>query len=545
MRLAEACQSLVHDGIAFAREAGLFGIAGESKIAVVAEEAIRVLGSGLLQAGDGSAQTAIDAHHSSAAEPVMDGSARQRMEQYDMLKSLLLSGLAAMFACGQAMPPEPERQLARSIYKEIVEIKSGYTSGSTTPVAEAMATRLRAAGFPETDIFVGGAIPKKANLVVRYRGSGRLKPILLLAHTDVVEAKREDWSMDPFQFIERDGYFYGRGTGDDKAQAAVWIANLIRYKREGFKPDRDIIVALTADEEGGGPYNGVEWLLKNKRSLIDAELCLNEGGWGEMVGSKKISNDIQLSEKYVVNFRLEVRNKGGHSSMPVPDNAIYHLAGALDRLSKFGFPLKTNDVTKAYFSAMAKIDAGPLKKDLAAAAEGSTDAMQRLAQASTAWNATLRTTCVATEIEGGHAKNALPQLAAATVNCRVLPEDSVDYVQTALKRVFADDQVKLTIMGEVSKGPASPMRPDVLRAVSRLTDTLWHGVPTVPMMVMGATDGLYLRAAGIPTYGVQGFFMDREDIRFHGRDERMGVTSFFEGQTFLYELVKSLSRPGE
>jgi len=459
-----------------------------------------------------------------------------------MLRFIVLPSLLVASAMGQTMPPDFERQLARDIYKQLVEIQSGYTTGATTPVAEAMAARLRAAGFPEADIFVGGASSTKANMVVRYRGSGRRKPILLLAHTDVVEANREDWSMDPFQFIERDGYFYGRGTGDDKAQAAVWIASILRYKREGFQPDRDIIVALTADEEGGGPYNGVQWLIKNKRDLIDAEFCLNEGGWGEMAGGRKISNDIQVSEKYVINFRLEVRNKGGHSSMPVADNAIYHLAAALDKLSKFGFPMKTNEVTRAYFEAMSKIDTGPAKNDLAPAAGGSTEAMQRVAQASTAWNATLRTTCVATQIEGGHAKNALPQLAAANVNCRVLPEDSVEYVQSTLKRVIGDGQVSLAISGEVSKGPASPMREDVLKAVSRLTDTLWPGVPTVPIMVMGATDGLYLRAIGIPTYGVQGFFMDRDDIRFHGRDERMGVTSFFEGQTFLYELVKALSR---
>ncbi|HEY6828816.1 MAG TPA: M20/M25/M40 family metallo-hydrolase, partial [Gemmatimonadaceae bacterium] len=255
--------------------------------------------------------------------------------------------LAATVARAQdrGMPPETERQLARAIYKEMVEIKSGFTTGATTPVAEAVAKRLRAAGFPASDIFVGGASPTKANLVVRYHGTGREKPLLLLAHTDVVEAKREDWSMDPFTFVEKDGYFYGRGTGDDKAQAAIWIANLIRYKKEGFKPDRDIIVALTADEEGGGPYNGVEWLLKNKRSLIDAEFALNEGGWGEMLNGKPIANDLQVSEKYVVNYRFEVRNKGGHSSLPVPDNAIYHLARALDRLGQFGFPLKTNDVT--------------------------------------------------------------------------------------------------------------------------------------------------------------------------------------------------------
>ena len=441
------------------------------------------------------------------------------------------------------MPPDADRQLARDIYKEMIEIKSGYSTGSTTPVAEAAAARLRRAGFPEADIFIGGAIPTKHNLVVRYRGTGARKPILLLAHTDVVEAKREDWSMDPFTFIEKDGYFYGRGTGDDKAQAAVWIANLIRYKREGFKPDRDIIVALTADEEGGGPYNGVTWLIKNKRNLIDAEFCLNEGGWGETAGGKRISNDVQVSEKYVVNFRLEVRNKGGHSSMPVPDNAIYHLSAALDRLSKFGFPLKTNDVTKAYFQAMSNIEKGPIQADLAKVATGSADAMTRVAAASPAWNATLRTTCVATQIEGGHAMNALPQLAAATVNCRVLPEDSVAYVESALKKVFADDQVTLRIVGEVSRGPASPMREDLFRAIGRLTDTMWPGVPSVPIMVMGATDGLYLRAIGIPTYGVQGFFMDRDDIRFHGRDERMGVQAFYEGQTFLYELVKAMTSP--
>lgn len=453
--------------------------------------------------------------------------------------------IAALLGCcagAATMPPPAEQQLARDIYKELIEIKSGFTTGSTTPAAEAMAARLKAAGFPESDIFVGGAIPKKANLVVRYRGTGARKPVLLLAHTDVVEAKREDWSMDPFTFVERDGYFYGRGTMDDKAQAALWIANLIRYKREGFKPDRDIIVALTADEEGGGPYNGVAWLIKNKRSLIDAEFCLNEGGWGEMAGGKKISNDLQVSEKYVVNFRLEVRNRGGHSSIPVADNAIYHLAGALERLSKFAFPLKTNEVTRGYFQQMSKIETGAIKNDLAKVADGSVDAMQRVAAAAPSWNATLRTTCVATQLEGGHAMNALPQLAAATVNCRVLPEDSVEYVQSTLQKVFADDQVNVKIAGEVAKGPASPMRPDILKAVNRVTDTMWPGVPAVPMMVMGATDGLYLRAAGIPTYGVQGLFTDREDVRMHGRDERMRVQSFYEGQTFLYELVKILSK---
>src|SRR5277367_1693274 len=251
--------------------------------------------------------------------------------------ALVVALSCATNVLAQTTRPDTEKQLAHDIYKQFIEIQSGFTTGATTPVAEAAAARLKAAGFADSDIFLGGAIPKKGNLVVRYHGTGARKPILLLAHTDVVEAKREDWTMEPFQLIEKDGFFYGRGTGDDKAQAAVWIANLIRYKQEGFKPDRDIIVALTADEEGGGPYSGIQWLLKNHRELIDSEYALNEGGWGESLDGQKISNDVQVSEKYVVNFRLEVHNKGGHSSMPVADNAIYHLAAALDRLSKFGF----------------------------------------------------------------------------------------------------------------------------------------------------------------------------------------------------------------
>jgi acetylornithine deacetylase/succinyl-diaminopimelate desuccinylase-like protein len=459
-----------------------------------------------------------------------------------MLRFLLLLVPAILAAQTRNYAPEPDRQLAREIFKEFIEINTSFTTGSTTPLAEAAAKRLRAAGFADSDIFVGGAAPHKANLVVRLRGTGARKPILLLAHSDVVEAKREDWSMDPFTFTEKDGYFYGRGTGDDKAQAAVWIANLIRYKREGFRPDRDLIVALTADEEGGGPFNGVEWLIKNKRDLIDADFCLNEGGYGDMVGGKKISNNIEVAEKYVINFRLEVRNKGGHSSMPVPDNAIYHLAGALDRIGKFGFPLKVNDVTRAFFSALAKIETGPIKADLAKTAEGDQAAMQRVAAAAAMWNATLRTTCVATQIEAGHAKNALPQLAAANVNCRVHPDETPAQVTAALTRVIANGQVTVKIDGEANQGPPSPMRDDILRAANRVTDTMWPGVPLVPQMVMYATDGKYLRNSGIPTYGIQGFFLDRDnDVRWHGRDERMAVQSFFEGQTFLYELVKALS----
>ena len=461
-----------------------------------------------------------------------------------MRSFLLLPLLLCQLLTAATMPPLADQQLAHDIYKEMIEIKSGFTTGATTPVAEAMAKRLKEAGFSDADVYLGGAKPSKENLVVRYRGTGARKPLLLLAHTDVVEAKREDWTTDPFEFVEKDGYFYGRGTTDDKAQAAIWIANLIRFKREGFRPDRDIIVALTADEEGGGPFNGVDWLIKNKRELIDAELCLNEGGWGEMLDGKRVSNDVQVSEKYVINFRLEVRNKGGHSSLPVADNAIYHLAGALERLSHWRFPPKLNEVTRAYFTQMARIESGTKKQDLMQASQGSAEAIQRMSEASPVWNSMLRTTCVATQLEGGHALNALPQLAAASVNCRVLPEDSVEYVQIALQKVFNDEQVKTEILGEVTRGPASPLRPDLMRVIASVTDTLWPSVPVVPMMVPGATDGRFLRATGIPTYGVQGFFLDQKDMRMHGRDERMSTQAFYEGQTFLYSLVKALSTAG-
>ena len=439
------------------------------------------------------------------------------------------------------MPPDADQKLAHDIYKQMVEIRSGFTTGATTPVVEAVAARLKAEGFPAADMFVGGAIPTKMNLVVRYHGTGAQKPILLLAHTDVVEAKREDWTMDPFVFTEKDGYYYGRGTSDDKAQAAVWVANLIRYKREGFKPSRDIILALTADEEGGGPYNGVDWLIKNHKDLIDAEFCLNEGGRGELVSGKRISNDIQAAEKWYIDFRLEVRNKGGHSSVPVPDNAIYHLAAALIKLSQFGFPMKLNEVTKAYFTEMAKQETGSRKADMEAVAAGSQEAMQRIAALSPMWNSMMRTTCVATLLSGGHAPNALPQLAAANVNCRVFPDDSFDYLLSTLKRAINDEQVEIKITNHEENAPGSPLRPDVIRAMNRVTDTMWPGVTVIPFMSTGATDGRSLRASGIPTYGVQGFFGDPTDNRAHGRDERMMVRSFYEGQTFLYELVKDLA----
>ena len=453
--------------------------------------------------------------------------------------------LAVLFtgALGAQTTSPPEQQkLARDVYKQLVEINTSFSTSATTPAAEAMAARLRDAGFPAADIQVLGAAPKKANVVVRYRGTGSRKPILLLAHLDVVEALRQDWSMDPFQFLERDGYFYGRGTGDDKAQAAIWVANLIRYKREGFEPSRDLIVALTADEEGGGPYNGVEWLLANRRDLIDAEFALNEGGWGEIRNGKRILNSVQVSEKYVENFRLEVKNKGGHSSIPVKENAIYRLARAVDKLSQFDFPFRLNEVTRAYFLQLAETMPGITAADMKAVAAGDEAAARRLAEASPVYNATLRTTCVATRLDGGHAMNALPQTAGAIVNCRVVPDEKPERVLETLERVIADGNVSITLVSPPQIGPASPLRPEILENAAKITTQMWPGVLTLPSMVMGATDGLYLRRAGIPTYGVQGIFYDVDDIRFHGRDERVAVQSFYEAQEFLYRLVKSLAK---
>ena len=437
--------------------------------------------------------------------------------------------------------PEPHRQLVRAIYEELVNSNTSYDTGKTTPAAEALATRLLDAGFPREDVVVGGAAPHKANLVARYRGTGEARPLLLLAHLDVVEAKREDWTFDPFTLLEKDGYFYGRGTGDDKAQAAIWVANLIRYKREGLRPSRDLIVALTADEEGGGPNNGVDWLLANRKELIDAEFCLNEGGWGEMRGGKRLLNLVQVGEKHSATYRLEVRNPGGHSSMPVPENAIYRLAAALQRVAALEFPFRLNDVTRKYLETLAGLEGGPLASSLRLASAGGAEAMRAVAKASPQWNAVMRTTCVATGLDGGHAENALPQTAGARVNCRILPDETPEQVEAVLRRTVADDQVAVSIARAHGASPMSPLRDDVVAVTRSLTSTFWPGVVTLPYMVMGGTDGRMLRKAGIPTYGVQGIFYDAGDIRFHGRDERVGVREFYEGQEFLYRLVKDLS----
>ncbi|HEX5708739.1 MAG TPA: M20/M25/M40 family metallo-hydrolase [Pyrinomonadaceae bacterium] len=455
----------------------------------------------------------------------------------------------------QTAQTPPHRQLLRDIYKELVETNTTDSSGDNTRAAELMAARLRAAGFPAEDVRVivpeGNA--RKGNLVARMRGTGARKPLLLLAHIDVVEARKEDWSdgLDPFKLNEREGFFYGRGTIDDKAMAAIFVANLIRYKQENFRPERDIILALTADEEGGD-FNGVDFLLKNHRALVDAEFGINEGGGGRLRGGSPLFNGIQASEKVYQSFTLEVRNKGGHSSLPVRENAIYQLAAALERLSKFDFPVNLNEVTRGYFDRMSRLELGPDTASMKAVASATAADLQsdgRVAAAvkrlseSAYYNALLRTTCVPTMLTAGHAENALPQMARATVNCRVLPQERAEDVQQTLVRVLGDPSIKVEPIDLAKPSPPSPLRPEIMGPVERLTSEMWPTAPVIPIMGTGATDSLYFRQAGIPVYGVSGIFTDIDDNRAHGRDERLGVKELYDGQEFLYRLVKELSSP--
>jgi acetylornithine deacetylase/succinyl-diaminopimelate desuccinylase-like protein len=457
------------------------------------------------------------------------------------LRAVLVIVVASVAGAGAQSGPNDAR--ARDIFKELIEINTTDSVGSTTTAAEAMAVRLKAAGFPAADVQVLGPDPRKGNLVARLRGTGGRKALLLLAHLDVVEAKREDWSFDPFTFLEKDGYFYGRGTGDDKGMAAQFVANLIRLKQEGFAPDRDLILALTADEEGGR-FNGVDWLVKNHRNLIDAEFAINEGGGGIIRKGKYVANEVQASEKLYQDFRLEVTNSGGHSSMPVKDNAIYHLSEALARLAAFEFPVQLNEVTRAYFLRSADVESDPkVAADMRAVARPTTDlaAAARLSAALPYWNSMMRTTCVATLIGGGHAPNALPQLATANVNCRILPGVSPDSVKDQLVKIFADPKITVSFVNPAQPSKPSPLRPDLMAAMEALTKAMFPGVVIVPVMSTGATDGLFLRNGEIPTYGIDGTFSDIDDVRIHGRDERVGVKQFFDGLEFQYRLITALA----
>jgi len=431
---------------------------------------------------------------------------------------------------------------AIDIFKELIEINTTSRYGSTT-AAEAMAARLRSAGFPDSDIRVIGADKQHKNLVFRFRGQGKLKPVLFICHLDVVEALRQDWSVDPFTFLERDGYYYGRGTTDVKNDDASLIANVIRLKNEGFIPTRDIIIALTADEEMGNA-NGVDWLVTNHRELIDADFCINpDGGGGDLKNGKPVTMAIQTSEKIYVSFTLETKNKGGHSSLPVKDNAIYRLAEGLTRLAKFDFPVILNETTRNYFVKIASGETGQLRSDILSILKTPPDttAARRLEDVSAYYNAMMRTTCVPTMMSAGHAENALPQRAQVTVNCRMLPDDDPENVMSVLKAVLADDQISVIRTYTGFTAPLSPLREDITGPVNQISASMWPGVSVTPIMSTGATDGKYLRQQGIPVYGVSGMFGDMDDVRAHGRDERIGVKEFADGVEFMYRFIKALS----
>jgi acetylornithine deacetylase/succinyl-diaminopimelate desuccinylase-like protein len=444
------------------------------------------------------------------------------------------------------------RQLSRDILKQLIEINTTDSVGSVTVASEAMAKRFRDAGYADSDIFIGGPNDRKKNVVVRLRGTGAKKPVLVIGHLDVVEAHREDWTTDPFVLVEKDGYFYGRGTEDMKASDAIYVVNMMRLKREGYKPDRDIILALTADEEGGGS-NGVDWLLKNHRELVDAEFALNADGGGVTTDKgKPFVMELGASEKLYADYELEVTNPGGHSSIPTQENAIYRLSDALVRLQNYKFPFELNDVTRAFFQQTAKVKTGQEAADMQAVTKIPPDqaAIERLSK-DPYYNATMHTTCIATRLQAGHANNAQPQRAIANVNCRILPGHSRAEVLGDLQKVVNDPKVsityvsngvKVTQMGERERKalPPVPLNPAVMQPLTAITGEMWPGTPVVPTMGTGATDGVYTNPAGIPTYGVCGLAIDIDDDRSHGRDERLPVASFYNGVEFYYRYLKAV-----
>jgi len=455
-------------------------------------------------------------------------------------------GLAlAGAAHGAALTPV-QKQL-REIYQEMVETNTTNSTGSCTAAVTKVAKRLKAAGYRDADVQIivppGG--PAKGNLVARLKGDGGKKPLLLLAHVDVVEAKREDWVRDPFKLIEEDGMFYARGASDDKAMASAFVANMIRYKQEKPALKRDLILALTCDEElVPSQFDGVEYLLKHHRPLIDAELALNEGGGGLLdKEGKPVRHGIQAGEKVYQSFQLEVTNPGGHSSAPYRDNAIYHLADGLSRLGQFAFPFKLSEVTRAYYERMATVEKGQVAADMKAILSDPPDpaALERLYAVSPGHNSTVRTTCVATKVEAGHADNALPQRARATVNCRILPGEPIEAVQATLQRVVADDKIKISRIGDGVISPMPPLTPELMKAVVEISDAMWPGVPVIPTMATGGTDGRFLNNAGIWTYGISGMFAGPEGSGAHGLNEHIRVKSLYDGQEYLYRLAKRLA----
>ena len=444
-------------------------------------------------------------------------------------------------ALAQRDIPEDDSQLLYEIYKELIEYKTTASEQNNTIAVEGMAAWLEAAGFPAEDIFIGGALPHKGNLVARINGTGAKEPIILMAHIDVVEAERDDWNLDPFVLNEDEEFYYGRGTLDDKAMAAIFTANLIRLKQEGFVPNRDIVIALTSDEETGGS-NGIYWLLDNQPGLIQGALAINEGGYGLLQDGEPLANTIQISEKIFASFQVTARNPGGHSSLPRDDNAIYDHAEALLKIRDFDFPVELNDVMRVSFERQAEINTGQRAADLRSLLETPIpeESLERLSREA-AINAQLRTTAVATLLDGGHASNALPQSAVATVNVRMLPGSDPEDVLRTLTRVVDNPEMEVIYQGGGRLSDPSPLTEEIMGAVEAVTEEMWPGITVMPTMSTGATDGAKMRNAGIPTYGVSGLFVDRTDMRIHGQDERLRKESLYGGYEFLYKLAKDLS----
>jgi len=446
------------------------------------------------------------------------------------------------------------RDMAHDIFKQLIEINTTDSIGSTTVAAEAMAKRLLDAGFPKADVVVLGPNDRKGNLVARYRGKAgtKLRPILIIGHTDVVEARREDWTTDPFKFVEKDGYYYGRGTQDMKEADAIAVTDFIRLKKEGYVPDRDIILALTADEEGG-KSNGVDWLVKNHRDLVDAEYALNPDSGGVATEhGKPLAVEFEATEKLYADYQLRATNPGGHSSLPKPDNAIYHVADALGVLQKSPFPFELNAVTREYFGAMAKTETGQTAADMRAilGSPPDTAAILRLSK-DARFNSTMRTTCVPTMLNGGHAYNALPQSAEANVNCRIFPGHSQEEIRLDLVKMFNDPQLTVRYRsdaGELADHGSDrkamvppPLRADVMDSLRKVSAKLWPGAPVIPIMETGASDSIYTMNAGIPSYGISGVAVDRDDVRAHGKDERVRIDSYYTGVEFYYDFLKALT----
>lgn len=457
----------------------------------------------------------------------------------------VLTMLLGSSAAAPALAGDDGEASFRSLYRELVEIDTTLSAGDCTAASRAMAARLAAAGYPQADLQILGPAerPREHALIATLHGSAgsTLAPLLLLAHVDVVEARRADWQRDPFKLVEEDGWFYARGASDDKAMAAIFTDAMIRYRREGYRPRRDIKLALTCGEETSEQFNSVSWLLAHQPDALKAALALNEGAGGELDASgRPVSLQIQAGEKVYADFTLEITNNGGHSSRPMADNAIYRLAAALQRLAAYTFPIALNDATRGYFQAQAALVGGTTAADMLAVLNTPPNdaAAARLWAINPGWNSMLRTTCVATQLAAGHAPNALPQRATANVNCRILPGVSVDQVQQDLQRIVADDGIAIRRSEDPVTAAAPPLTPAILAPVREVAARIWPGVPVVPTMTTGATDGRFLNAAGIPTYGLSGLFHDAEGSRAHGLDERIRVRSLMDGRRFLYDVVK-------